>query len=210
MNIKLTSDIKLTMVNTSLLGFKVVEDGNELSLIFKTKEVVWWERKVEKLAKDGVLLQKPTIGKDRIVYYVFKLGLFVDSLKALSNDLNLHLDVTLLKRGTFSKKKLSEVFCTYGHKHEKKRGELYVALKNSCMLELYDPKKDKTVFLSLEEGSQAFIHPKFYHRLVAGNKDCLVLGVVPKDAGHDYEVVKRKGFPYHVIDDTGNNKKNFL
>jgi oxalate decarboxylase/phosphoglucose isomerase-like protein (cupin superfamily) len=34
---------------------------------------------------------------------------------------------------------------------------------------------------------------------VSGKKDCVILNFVSEDAGHDYNIVKEKGFPFHVF-----------
>ncbi|MCD6402963.1 MAG: hypothetical protein J7K98_01385 [Candidatus Aenigmarchaeota archaeon] len=158
------------------------------------------------MVKDKVVLDpyafKSAKKRDKTIYLVYKLGESLEYFKRLSEKTGMHFDITLLRSGTLSGRASGELICTYGHKHEENRGELYFVLKNECMIELYDETSRETLVLSLPERSYIFIHPKFFHRLIAGKEDCVVLGIVPKDAGHDYSVVKNKGFPFHVFYDS--------
>ena len=197
------------------LCLKVRERKKALLLKFEARDVVGWERKLSKLAKDRVIMDLENVKKrlekkDETVYYVYKLGAFVDKLKKISEKTGLYFDVTHLKGGTLSGKTCGEAICTYGHQHEKMRGELYYVLKNNCLLELADLKTLETFVVSLKEGDYIFIHPRFSHRLISLWRDCIVLGVVPKDAGHNYEIIKGKGFPFHVFIDVKRRKIKFV
>ena len=118
------------------------------------------------------------------------------------------MDITLLKHGIFSLEENGEAFCTYGHAHQKNLGEVYQVLKNDCFLLLTHKKTFNSYLIKIKEGFSFFIHPFFIHRLISGKKDTIVLNFVPKDAGHNYDIVKNRGFPFHVF--YGKNEKLFF
>jgi glucose-6-phosphate isomerase len=179
-----------------------------LELEFKEMPV-FWERKMSELIKDKVILDLKNAKKaleffgDRTVYYVYNLWRGIERYKKIKDEYKLNFDVTLLKFGLFSLTKDGETFLTYGHKHEKNRGEFYTVLKNECYLLLSDLNKKKSIIIEMKEGTSVLIHPRFIHRLISIGKDCLVLGIVPEDAGHDYNIVKNKGFPHHIFMQNG-------
>ncbi|MGC9200817.1 MAG: glucose-6-phosphate isomerase family protein [Candidatus Aenigmatarchaeota archaeon] len=166
---------------------------------------VFWERKMSELIKDKVILDLKNARKalgfygDRTVYLVYNLWKGIVKYKLIKDKYKLNFDVTLLKGGVFSLEKNGETFLTYGHKHEKERGEFYFVLKNGCYLLLADLKKKKCFLVEMKEGESILIHPRFLHRLISKGKDCLVLGIVPEDAGHNYKIVKGRGFPFHIF-----------
>jgi oxalate decarboxylase/phosphoglucose isomerase-like protein (cupin superfamily) len=145
---------------------------------------------------------------DILIYEVYNLWKFNQFAKNLLKRFGLMTDITFLKSGTFSLKGKGEAFCTYGHIHQKNLGEVYQVLKNDCFLLLSHKKTFNTYLIKIKEGYSFFIHPSFIHRIVSGKKDCVVLNFVPEDAGHDYTIVKNKGFPFHVFYDK--NKKLYF
>jgi len=184
-------------------GMKI-EGEQFLEVEFK-ETPVFWERKMSELINDKVILDLKSAKKaleffgDRIVYYVYNLWKGIEKYKKIKDKYKLNFDLTLLKFGLFSLTKNGETFLTYGHKHEKNRGEFYTVLKNECYLLLSDLEMKKSIIVEMKEGSSALIPPKVIHRLISIGKDCLVLGIVPEDAGHDYDIVKNKGFPHHIF-----------
>lgn len=142
---------------------------------------------------------------DLVIYEVFNLWKFQEQAKEFLKEFGLMIDITLLKCGIFSLGRKGEAFCTYGHAHEKNLGEVYQVLKNDCLLLLTHKKTFNTYLVKMKEGYAFFIHPSFIHRLISGKKDCLILNFVPEDAGHNYEIVKNKGFPFHVFYDENKN-----
>jgi len=185
-------------------GYRVKERKNRLSVKFKKKPVVW-ERRASKLVKDGVLLD---IGKTRklirtrgnfVVYKVFNVWKFVDDVKNIAEKIGASSNITLLKHGIFSPGNQGELFSTYGHAHEKYYGEFYTILKNQCLIVLADRKSNETFIVNLREGDSIVIHPKFLHRMVSYKKDVLMFDTSPKEAGHNYKIIKNKGFPVHVF-----------
>ncbi|MEM5772997.1 MAG: glucose-6-phosphate isomerase family protein [Candidatus Aenigmatarchaeota archaeon] len=192
------------------LGFSIKKSGKKLSLDFG-KKVECRERKLSELLKDKVILDLENAKRlfenkgDLTVYEVFNLWKFHEPAKKFLKKFGLMIDVTLLKHGVFSLEEEGEAFCTYGHAHEKNFGEVYVALKNDCYLLLSHMKTFNSYLIKIKEGYSFFIHPSFIHRLISGKKDCVVLNFVPEKAGHNYNIVKNKGFPFHIFYDKNKN-----
>jgi glucose-6-phosphate isomerase len=196
-----------------LKEIKEVKVKGDQFLEVEFKEIpTFWERRMSELINDGVVLDLKNAKKalevsgDKIVYYVYNLWNGIKKYKKIKERYKINFDVTLLKSGIFSPTKNGETFLTYGHKHEKERGEFYTTLKNGCYLLLSDLERKRSVIVEMEEGSSVLIHPKFIHRLISIGEDCLVLGVVPEDAGHNYNIVKNKGFPHHIFIQDGKLK----
>ncbi|MFH7880460.1 MAG: glucose-6-phosphate isomerase family protein [Candidatus Aenigmatarchaeota archaeon] len=175
-----------------------------LNLEFE-EEPFCWQRKMSELIKEKVILDLRSGRKaleffgDRVVYFVYNLWKGIRKYNIIKEKFGLNFDLTLLKKGIFSVEKNGELFLTYGHKHEKNRGEFYKVIKNECIILLSDIEKKKSYFVELKEGDSIFISPRYIHRLISKNVDCLILGVVPEDAGHNYEIVKNRGFPFHFF-----------
>jgi oxalate decarboxylase/phosphoglucose isomerase-like protein (cupin superfamily) len=169
---------------------------------------------LSELLKDKVILDLENAEKllekkgDVLVYEVYNLWKFDENAENFLENFGIMMDVTLLKHGSFSPNEEGEAFCTYGHAHQKNLGEVYQVLKNECFLLLSHRKTFNTYLIKIKEGYSFFIHPCFIHRLVAGKKDSAILNFVPEDAGHNYEIVKNKGFPFHVF--YGKNKKLYF
>jgi oxalate decarboxylase/phosphoglucose isomerase-like protein (cupin superfamily) len=195
------------------LGFLIKESGKEIKLDFGRK-VESKKRYLSELLKDKVILDLENSKKllkkkgDVLVYEVYNLWKFDEFAKKFLENFGLMMDITLLKQGVFSLKEEGEAFCTYGHAHQKNLGEVYQVLKNDCSLLLTHKKTFNSYLIKIKEGYSFFIHPSFIHRLISGKKDSVILNFVPEDAGHDYDVVKNKGFPFHVFYD--NKKKLYF
>ncbi|MEM5836359.1 MAG: glucose-6-phosphate isomerase family protein [Candidatus Aenigmatarchaeota archaeon] len=191
-------------------GFSIKKFGKELSLDFG-KKVDHKERKISELLRDRVIIDlenaKELMQKrgDLTVYEVFNLWKFYDPSKDFLKKFGLRIDVTLLKQGVFSLGRSGEAFCTYGHAHKKNFGEVYIVLKNECYVLLSHMKTFNSYLVKIKEGFSFFIHPSFMHRLISGKKDCVVVNFVPEKAGHDYDVVKNRGFPFHIFYDKNKN-----
>jgi len=174
-------------------SYKIKERKGKLSVTFKGKPKSW-KRFVSRLINDKVVLDIKSarnflkIKGDKEVYRVFHFE---------SNGLS--CDFTLLHHGLFSISKKGEAFLTYGHLHKKYKGEAYSVLRNDCFFELVNKKTFETFIIHLKKGTSIFIHPKFLHRIISHKKDCLVFNFVPEDAGHNYKIIKNKGFPFHLL-----------
>jgi len=193
------------------LGFKVEEIGKHLILHFK-EETPSWKRFVSELIADRVILDIENAIKllqkegDLIVYEVYNLSKVVKKIKLIYRKTGIATYITLLNAGVFSPTNDGELFLTYGHLHEKPFGQLYVILKNECLFVLSEVKTNKTYIIKMKEGDSILIHPRFLHRMVSLNKDCLALDLAPEKAGHNYKIVKNKGFPFHVFSKNGKLK----
>ena len=171
------------------IGIKRIIGRKRIKVIFN-KKVDFWERRLNELLKDRVILSREVQKRDNtLVYTVFHLDEKYDVC----------CDATLLKFGKFSSEKRGELFSTYGHAHKKEFGECYLCLKNHVFLILTDKGNFDTKIIKMKEGNVVFIDPKYMHRLTIKDADALVLGFVPKEAGHDYNIIKKMGFPYHIF-----------
>jgi oxalate decarboxylase/phosphoglucose isomerase-like protein (cupin superfamily) len=195
------------------LRFSIKDFGENVKLDFG-KEIESKKRYLSELLKDRVILDLENAKKffdekgDTLVYEVYNLWKFDEIAKNFLEKFGLMMDITLLKHGIFSLKEEGEAFCTYGHAHQKNLGEVYQVLKNDCFLLLTHKKNFNSYLIKLKKNYSFFIHPSFIHRLVSGKRDCVILNFVPEDAGHDYNIVKNKGFPFHFFYDE--NKKLYF
>jgi len=185
-------------------GFKL-EDLGKILIISFNKDIPNSKRFSSELVNDNVILDiengKKMIGTkgDSIVYEVYHLGKTLDKFNSVYKKTNLLCDLTLLNFGVFSTSDDGELFMTYGHLHETAVGEAYTVLKNECFFVLTDKNSYKTYIVHLREGDSILVHPRFIHRMVSFKKDCLVVNFVPEKAGHNYGIVKNKGFPFHLF-----------
>jgi oxalate decarboxylase/phosphoglucose isomerase-like protein (cupin superfamily) len=193
------------------LGFKAETIGKHLILHFK-KEASGWKRFVSELIVDRVILDTNTAIRmlqkegDSIVYEVYNLSKNVEKIKQIYKKTGLECYITQINAGVFSTSNDGELFLTYGHMHEKPLGEFYIVLKNEFLFILSDIKTNKTYLVKMKQGDSILIDPRYLHRMVSLNKDCLVLDIVPEKAGHNYKIVKNKGFPFHVFCKNGKLK----
>jgi len=186
------------------MDFRIEKTGNRLSISFPS-QAVYWERRVSELVKDRVILDLKGARRmlsfygDPVVYTVYDLWQFLDKYKRIYSSTRLKAAITLLKYGLFSVSREGELFLTYGHTHVEPRGEFYKVLEGSCYLLLTHAKTKKSYLVDMRRGEGFFIHPSYMHRLIVKTSDTAVLGFVPEDAGHNYAVVKGKGFPVHLF-----------
>ena len=196
------------------LGYELEDADGRLKISFKENPVAW-DRFASQLVKDEVILDTENAKKkleegDEIVYSVYNVWKFIDSVKAISTKIDASSNITLLRHGVFSTTDSGELFLTYGHAHEKYYGEFYTILKNQCFIVLADIQTNETFIIQLKEGDSIFIHPKFLHRMVSYKKDVLMFDTSPRGAGHNYEIVKKKGFPFHVFYDAKRDEIKFV
>jgi len=196
-------------------GYKLKKIDGKLKISFKKKPIVW-RRLASQLVKDRVIVDienaKKLIGKrgDFVVYEVFNIWKFVNVVKTISERIKVSSNITLLKHGIFSLENYGELFSTYGHAHREYYGEFYTILKNQCFVVLTNKKSNDTFIVNLKEGDSIFIHPKFLHRVVSYKKDVLMLDTSPRKTGHDYKIIKNRGFPFHVFYNSKNDKIEFV
>lgn len=186
------------------LEFKIKEIGKRPSILFE-KGIPGWKRFATELIKDRVILDIKNAKKmlkvkgDLIVYEVYHLWKGIDEIKKIYQNTGIVCDLTLLNFGVFSSSNDGELFLTYGHMHEEEVGEAYTVLKGECFFVLSDINTNKTYILRRKKSDSILIHPKYLHRIVCFKKSCLVLAFVPERAGHNYDIVKNKGFPFHLF-----------
>jgi oxalate decarboxylase/phosphoglucose isomerase-like protein (cupin superfamily) len=185
------------------LGISIGQRGKNYRVRARGRSV-GWERRLGKLVADGVLLDgtaaKQLLAKrgDVVVYSVLSLGEFAPRIKEISEKWGINCDVTVLRYGVFSPTAEGELFCTYGHRHETRCAEIYTVLAGNALLALFDEKAALQRVVLMRKGDEHLIEPQWLHRLYCGaDSGAVVLGFVPKKAGHDYGAVQGKGLPYH-------------
>jgi len=185
-------------------GFELEQFGKHFVIHFK-KNTPGWKRFVSELTNDRVILDIKNAKKmieingDSVVYEVYHLWKSIDQIKHIHEKTGLACDITFLNFGVFSPSGDGELFLTYGHIHEKPMGEAYTILKNDCFFVLADYHSHRTYIIRLDEGDSILVHPKYLHRIVSFKKDCLAVGFTPSKTGHNYDVVRNKGFPFHIF-----------
>lgn len=101
----------------------------------------------------------------------------------------------------YSGKVGKEYYMTRGHYHEKDDAEVYIGFSGSGLL-LMQTKEGETMHLDLKPGSIGYVPPRWGHRTINTSSEKLVFFFIyPSDAGHDYELVKKKGFAKIVIEE---------
>lgn len=110
---------------------------------------------------------------------------------------NLNLGVTIIYPGKIGK----EYYMTKGHFHEKDAAEFYLCLKGRGLLLMQNENGEVSV-VELEPGSLGYVPPGWGHRTInTGRGKFIFFFAYPSDAGHDYLIVKEKGFAKIVIEE---------
>lgn len=93
-----------------------------------------------------------------------------------------------------------EYFMTHGHFHARRdRSEFYATLSGQGALLLMDDARH-TWLEPMQSGSLHFISGQFAHRVVnTGAEPLRFLACWAFDAGHDYEVIARRGFGARLL-----------
>lgn len=178
----------------------IKKKGKNFYLDIKTQG---WNRMLSKMREDGVLLHRNKIKRDREIYSVYHLS-ELNEFKNISKKSGINCDVTIMNAGILNEKKgIGEMFPTYGHIHTSKRNEIYKVIRGRVFLVLVDKDAKKETIIDMKKGDEYLINFKYSHRVYTFNS-AVVLGFVPNDAGHDYDAIKDKGFPYHLF----YNKRN--
>ncbi len=96
-----------------------------------------------------------------------------------------------------------EYYMTRGHYHDKDAAEIYIGLSGRGLL-LMQTKEGEAVYLDLKPGGIGYVPPGWGHRTINTSGEKLVFFFIyPSDAGHDYELVKERGFAKIVIEENG-------
>jgi oxalate decarboxylase/phosphoglucose isomerase-like protein (cupin superfamily) len=185
------------------LGIEIKEKGKNYSINYENAS--GWRRSLSRLIEDGVVFSqkdaKELLKKegDAVIYEVYNLWKTIPKVKEMSEKTGINCDVTVLNYGVISTTDSGELFFTYGHRHEKGYAEVYTLLAGEAFLISYEEDRQKTTVIHMEEGDEVLISPTSIHRLYCGRKGAVVVGLVPREAGHDYNAVKGKGMPYAVF-----------
>jgi len=131
-------------------------------------------------------------GKDPIIYEYYEYTM-------PETGGHLTFGVTTIFPGKVGK----EYYLTRGHYHDKDDAEIYINLSGRGGL-LMQTKKGETMYLDLKPGDIGYVPPGWGHRTInTGSEKLVFFFVYPSDAGHDYELVKEKGFAKIVIEKNG-------
>lgn len=110
------------------------------------------------------------------------------------------LAVTRIFPGTVG----DEYYMTKGHKHQREdQPEVYYCVRGEGFL-LLDTLEGEFRAVPWRAGVITHIPPMWAHRVINTGNDLLVfIGVFHLSAGHDYDIVARKGFAYRVLAKNG-------
>lgn len=131
-------------------------------------------------------------GKNPIIYEYYEYT-------APEAEGHLTFGVTTIYPGKVGK----EYYMTRGHYHEKNAAEIYLGLSGRGVL-LMQTKEGEAVYLDLKSGGIGYIPPGWGHRAInTGGEKRVFFFIYPSDAGHDYELVRERGFAKMVIEEDG-------
>lgn len=185
------------------LGITIKEEGKNYAIDYEN--AVGWRRSLSRLIEDEVVFSlkdaRELLKKegDVVVYEVYNLWKTIPKIKVLSERTGVNCDVTVLNYGVISSSDSGELFFTYGHRHEKGYSEIYALLAGEAFLVSYEEQRQKMMVTHMEEGDEILVSPTSIHRLYCGRKGAVVAGLVPGEAGHDYNAVKGRGMPYSIF-----------
>lgn len=116
---------------------------------------------------------------------------------------HLNFGVTIINPGKIGK----EYYLTRGHYHAKENtAEVYVGLNGKGIM-ILQKKDGQATHLLMKKGTIAYVPPFWAHRTVnIGKNKFSFLYIYFSDAGHDYEIIKQKGFAKLVIEEKGQPK----
>lgn len=188
-----------------------METKKNLGIEIQGKKIVLdacpqWNRNLNKLVEDKVVFDFDAIKKlfdskgNIEIYRVYSLTKLPE-FEEICRKTKINCDVTVLHSGILSEGDEGEAYMTYGHMHETKRNEIYKVVEGEAFLVMYNDENE--IVINMKKNDEFLINSEFIHRLYS-IKGAIVLGFVPSDAGHNYNIVKNKGFPYTIF----YNKKN--
>lgn len=135
-------------------------------------------------------------GEDPVVYEVFE-----HPQPEVNGQMN--FGVTIIYPGKVG----NEYYLTRGHYHTKETAaELYIGLSGEGMM-IMQTKDGRVSNLPIRPGAIVYVPPFWAHRTVNVGKEKLTFFFAyPSDGGHDYEIIRRKGFAKIVIEEKGRPK----
>ncbi len=115
---------------------------------------------------------------------------------------HLSLGLTTIYPGKVGK----EYFMTRGHFHLKPAAEFYYGIRGRGVL-LIQSEDGRTEYVELKPGVIGYVPPGWGHRTInTGRGRFIFFFAYPSDAGHDYGIVKEKGFAKMIVDERGKPK----
>lgn len=116
---------------------------------------------------------------------------------------NLNFGVTIINPGKVG----IEYYMTRGHYHAKQHAaEIYVGLKGEGMV-IMQTKGGQLAHMPIRRNDAIYIPAFWAHRTVnVSSTELAFLYAYPSGAGHDYDVIKHKGFAKLVVERQGQPK----
>lgn len=135
-------------------------------------------------------------GKDPLVYEYFEF-----SQPEMEGHLN--FGVTVINPGKVGR----EYHLTRGHYHIKENAsEIYMGLAGEGIV-IMQTKKGEVSYLEMRPGDVIYIPPLWAHRTVnVGKTKLAFFYIYPSDAGHDYDMIRQKGFAKLIVEEKGQPK----
>ncbi|MHA1610163.1 MAG: glucose-6-phosphate isomerase family protein [Candidatus Njordarchaeales archaeon] len=178
--------MQILMPATRLIREKFVLEGY-------TKKIVRRLSDMREFFYDRTAVERILSHDDPIIYevYVYERSIAEGHLSC---------SITILYPGKIGK----EFYMTKGHFHKKRdRAEVYIGLSGSGFILMMDENEEAKI-ARIEPDAIVYVPPYHAHRAINTGKEPLVfLAVFPSDAGHDYDTIRKKGFPKLVIEEDG-------
>ncbi len=116
---------------------------------------------------------------------------------------HLNFGITIINPGKIG----NEYYLTRGHYHANENSsEVYIGLSGEGMI-IMQKKDGQFSYLSMKKGVIVYVPPFWAHRTInVGKRKFSFLYIYPSNAGHDYEIIKQKGFAKLVIEEKGRPK----
>lgn len=135
---------------------------------------------------------------DRIIYEAYEI-------RSLGQEGQLSWCTTIIYPGCIGK----EYHMTKGHFHRKEgSAELYIGLQGRGYL-ILQTKEGQFSSTEIEPGIVIYVPPYWGHRVVNTSQEKLIIfAIYASDAGHDYELVEKKGFMNLVFQE--NDRPKFI
>ncbi len=164
-----------------VLPFAIEFDQEKLTLTPEGPTLTRRMSDLEGLFLDAEDWQAAVNGDNPVVYSVV-------SSPVPEIDRELPQSITTIQPGTTG----GELWMTKGHQHPNNQGEIYLGLKGTGGLLMFDG--ERTEWIDMKPGTIGYIPPGWAHRSVnTGSEPYSFLAVYPGGAGHDYGWVLEHG-----------------
>jgi glucose-6-phosphate isomerase len=133
-------------------------------------------------------------GKDPLVYEVYEMP------QEEPSEGTFNIGCTILYPGKIG----NEYNFTKGHFHLKEpRSEIYIGMEGEGVILMQD-REGNTAYVEIKPNVLVYIPPRTAHRSINTGKAKLVfLAIYFSDGGHDYDVIKTKGFKKLFVEKDG-------